>query len=244
MLMTKEEMDPEKISGKIAVVLDVLLATSTVAATLADGAAEVIPAIDSDQALQKAKTQQEGRYVLAGENCGRAIDGFLYPDALGLKDKIPGKTLILSTTNGTVAVHRASAAKRVYVASLLNGEAVGRKVAETYPAETIILVCSGSAGRFNMEDFYGAGYVIDCMLNNNENRWEITDAARTALYFYRMYRDSGEKILADSRVGNKLVQLGFEDKIRYVARQGVLSVIPILQGESIIREEDLKDETI
>ncbi|HEU5140154.1 MAG TPA: 2-phosphosulfolactate phosphatase [Bacillales bacterium] len=243
-LMTKEEIDAEKMAGKIAVVLDVLSATSTIAAALADGAREVIPVIDRDHAFEKVGNLPKDTYVLAGESGGKAIDGFHYPDAIELRDKLPGKTLILSTTNGTVAIHGASPAKKVYVGSLLNGESVGQRVADNFREETVILVCSGSAGRFNIEDFYGAGYVIDCLLGENESQWAITDAARAALYLFRKYRNHGEDILMASRVGTKLAQFGFEEKVKLAAKQGVLPVIPIVHKEKIIREEEINNETV
>jgi 2-phosphosulfolactate phosphatase len=236
-LMRKEDIDEEQIIGKIAVVFDVLLATSTMTAALYDGAKEVIPVLDGDHALNKRDGREEGSYLLVGEYEGRTIEGFLDPSPLGLQQKVRGKTVILSTTNGTVAVRRSSAAKKVYIASLLNGESVAREIKEKCKNETIVLVCSGSGGSFCLEDFYGAGYFLQCLTGNSEGDWELTDAARAALHFYDGKSDECETMLSESRVGGMLSKFGFEKEIRYVAQREILSIVPYLEKEAIVLED-------
>lgn len=235
-LMRKEDIDEEQITGKIAVVFDVLLATSTMTSALDDGAKEVIPVLNGDDALYEAKGKEEGSFLLVGEYEGRTIEGFLDPSPLGLQQKVKGKTLILSTTNGTVAVRRASAAKKVYIASLLNGKAVAQMIRESFKNETIVLVCSGSGGSFCLEDFYGAGYFLQCLLDNCDDHWELTDAARAALHFYEGKSDECETMLSESRVGQMLSRFGFCEEMRYVAQRGIVSIVPFLENEKVVIE--------
>ena len=105
LLMKKEEIQAVKIAdrNKYAVVLDVLLATTTIVSALKDGAKEVIPVLHSNEAMELAKGFQQGECVLAGELDAKPIDGFIYPSPTLIGESIKGKTLILSTTNGTVA---------------------------------------------------------------------------------------------------------------------------------------------
>src|SRR5699024_3070954 len=125
LLWKKEEINESRISDdKIAVVFDVLLATSTIASCLASGAKRVIPVLNEAEALEKSKTLHYGQaddVLLAGESDGVTIDGFVDPVPAVLNEQVPGKTVILSTTNGTVAIRKAAMAKKVYTASLLNG---------------------------------------------------------------------------------------------------------------------------
>ncbi|MDA3130013.1 2-phosphosulfolactate phosphatase [Aliibacillus thermotolerans] len=72
----------------------------------------------------EANKQTENTYILVGEEQGMSIDGFMSPNPVRLKDKVANKTVILATTNGTVALKNAVSAKRLLVASLLNGGAV------------------------------------------------------------------------------------------------------------------------
>ena len=102
-LMKKEELDKVRLSGKIVVVLDILFATSTMVTALAHGATEVIPVLD-----ESAARAESGRYrdcVVAGELDADTIPGFAHPAPLALlKHGVQGKSVIFSTTNGTVAM--------------------------------------------------------------------------------------------------------------------------------------------
>src|SRR5690625_5794431 len=107
---------------KIAFIFDVLLATSSITTCLAYGVKNVIPVLDGAEALQEAKKFRLEEICLVGEYNGITIDGFLDPMPLGLQEQVNGKTVVLSTTNGTVAIRKSASAKEVYIASLLNGD--------------------------------------------------------------------------------------------------------------------------
>ena len=108
-----------------------------------------------------AASRPAGSFVLAGEYGAETLPGFANPTPLALLDlPLAGKALVYSTTNGTVAVHKAAGAARVYAAALCNGAAVVERVLARAEAETVLLVCSGSVDAFNLEDFYGAGHLV------------------------------------------------------------------------------------
>ena len=242
-VLKKEDIDQAKISeDKIAVVLDILLATSTITAALEFGAEQVIPVLDQHEAMHIAKTLPDGSYLLSGEYEGRTIEGFLDPNPLQLKKSVKGKTLILSTTNGTVAIKRTSEAKQVYVASLLNGQAVAKKLNDHHLNETIVIVCSGSSGEFALEDFYGAGYLIDQMLSSEPN-WELTDSSRAALSFYSGSVSGGEEVLLSSRVGQMIKKYGFQDEVCFVASEGIFSIVPFVKGQKTVVREEVHHDT-
>ena len=109
----------------MVIVLDVLFATTSIAAALAHGATEVIPTLDGDAARAVAAARPPGSFVLAGEYGAETLPGFAHPTPLALLDlPLAGRALVYSTTNGTVAVHKAAGASRVYAAALGNGAAV------------------------------------------------------------------------------------------------------------------------
>src|SRR5262245_2934882 len=160
-LLKKEELDAQRLPDKVVVVLDVLFATTTIATALAHGASEVVPTIDRESALSEAARRSAGSYVLAGELNAVTLAGFAHPTPMALLEQdLTGKSLIYSTTYGTVALGKAREAAHVFAASLVNGEAVVDRIERTFPNETVLLVCSGSADNFNLEDFYGAGYLV------------------------------------------------------------------------------------
>ncbi|MCE7791319.1 2-phosphosulfolactate phosphatase [Salipaludibacillus sp. CUR1] len=234
LLFKKEEINEEKIDGKIAVVFDVLLATSTITAALTDGVKEVVPVLNREEAESESLGRQEGTFLIAGEHEGKAIENFHEPNPVKLKKLVAGKTMILSTTNGTVAVRKASTAKKVYISSLLNGKAAAEEIVTNHADETVVLICSGSSGEFCIEDFYGAGYFIDCLMKKEESFPELTDAAYAAYLFYERQKDESEKVLLQSRVGQMLAASGYGEEVRFVADCGALTVVPYLHGKKII----------
>ncbi|HET7521889.1 MAG TPA: 2-phosphosulfolactate phosphatase [Bacillales bacterium] len=235
LLMKKEDIDGNQLDGKIAVVFDVLLATSTITAGLYHGAKEVVPVLNGDDALAEAADREESNCLLVGEYEGLTLKGFLNPSPLQLKERVRDKTMILSTTNGTVAVRKATPAKKVYVASLLNGEAVAKQIKEKYSNETVVVICSGSAGAFNLEDFYGAGYFLDC-LAEEDGDLEFTDAARAAMYFYRGNSNRPEEMLHLSRVGEMLTRFGLHEDVCFVSQRGIFPIVPYLKDGAIVLE--------
>jgi 2-phosphosulfolactate phosphatase len=232
----KEDIDPVQMKGKTAVVFDVLFATTTITAALADNALSVIPVYDHLHAKQKAKSMKEP-YLLAGEDQGRRIDGFHHPLRTYLQPHIENKHLILSTTNGTVALQRSSQADYLYAASLLNNPAMAAYLYERHVEQTILLICSGSSGRYTMEDFYGVGSLVHHLMSLSD--WELSDAAKTAWYFYQGNASTPVELLANSRIGRLLVNAGMaHDEIEFAAREGLFEAIPVYDRKTgQIKEE-------
>lgn len=225
-LTRKEELDGQRLPGKVVLVVDVLFATTTIAAALANGASEVVPMTDGESARAEAARRPAGTYVLAGERDADTLPGFSHPLPLALSpEAVTGRALILSTTNGSVAIHRSAAASRVYAAALLNGEAVVRHVERSLEGETVLVVCAGSAAAFNLEDFYGAGHLVS--LFARDGRHDLSDAALAA----RALHDGNDALecLAQSRIGRLMRERGLEREVAFAAQKGRLDIVPILR---------------
>jgi len=229
----KEEIDTVRLPGKIAIVLDVLFATSTIAAALAHGARAVTPALNEDAARAEGARHPPESVVLAGELYAETLPGFAppMPQAL-LAHGVAGKHVIYSTTNGTVALNGLSEAEQVYAAALLNGRAVIEHVLDTHPDRTILIVCSGSMGNFNIEDFYGAGYLVDLIALRLGEQADFSDAARAARTLFRA-RDPLPSLL-DCRVGRMMADRGFMSEIEHAAQLSVLSIVPKFEDGRIV----------
>lgn len=238
--MRKEEIDEAKIKegNKVAVVLDVLLATTTITSALHEGATEVIPVMNYLEALEAAMEYEDGEYILAAEDKGKPIEGFLYPSPKIIKEKVKGKALILSTTNGTVALKKASEAKRTYVSCLLNNPAVAQKLRKS-SWDTLLVICSGTSGEVNLEDFYGAGHFISCLLEQDGEEVQLTDAARASLLFYKGNSNQAYEILRSSHVGQLFEKYNFLDELIFASQKGSLPIIPVLKGKKVIVEQPI-----
>jgi 2-phosphosulfolactate phosphatase len=231
-LAKKEELDGQRLPGKVVIVLDVLFATTSIAAALAHGATEVIPALDGDAARAVAAARPPGSFVLAGEYGAETLPGFSNPTPLSLLgEPLSGRALVYSTTNGTVAIHKAAGASRIYAASLCNGAAVVEHVIGRAEGETVLVVCSGSVDAFNLEDFYGAGHLVSHFTRRRPG-WELTDTALAAAILH----DGSDALacLSRSRVGRMMRDRGLEREVEWAARKDHLAVVPELRGGRLV----------
>lgn len=231
-LLKKEELDGQLLAGKVVIVLDVLFATTSIAAALAHGATEVIPAVDGDAARAEAARRPAGSFVLSGELGAETLPGFAHPTPLSLLgEPLSGRALIYSTTNGTVAVHAAAGASRVYAAALVNGAAVAEHVRRQAEGETVLLVCAGSADSVNLEDLYGAGHLVSRIVGGGAG-WELSDSALAAL----LLQDGNDALacLSRSRVGRMMLARDLGREVEWAARKDVLAVVPELRGGRLV----------
>jgi 2-phosphosulfolactate phosphatase len=229
----KEDLDSVRLPGKVVIVLDVLFATSTIVAALAHGAPSVIPALGEAAARAEGERHAPGTYVLAGELYADTLPGFAPPTPLALvAHGVAGKHVIYSTTNGTVALQGAAAADHVYAAALLNGRAVVDHVLARHPDRTILILCSGSLGHFNLEDFYGAGYLVELLAERLGEHADFSDAARVARVLFR----SGAPVptLTNCRVGRMMTERGLAHEIAYAAQLSALEVVPRLASRRLV----------
>lgn len=226
-LFRRQDLDMVKLEGKIVVVLDVLFATSTMVAALAHGASSAIPTMNEEGARAAAKDMQPGSYVLSGELLAETIQGFASPTPLALIEHgVQGKTLVYSTTNGTVALKDSSAAEHVYAGALLNAQAIVRHLAQKYRDGTILIVCSGSMGNPNLEDMYGAGYFVELIAREfGENR-DFSDASIAARALFNS--EAAESALLRCRVGQLMQERGLTHEVKYAAQLSALDVVPKL----------------
>lgn len=231
-LLKKEELDAQRLPGKTVVVLDILFATSSIVAAMAHGAAEVIPTLDGAAAQAEAARHPAGTCVLSGELNADTLPGFVHPTPLALlAENLEGKTLVYSTTNGTVAVNKAREADHVYAAALLNGEAVVAHIAEQHADETVLIVCSGSADNFNLEDFYGAGYLVSLFARQDQEH-EFTDAALAAMLLHEK-NEAGE-CLRRARVGRMMLERRLDREVDFAAQKSLYDVVPRLDGKRLV----------
>ena len=235
-LLTKEDLSPEKLASgeKIAVVLDILLATTTIVAALKHGATEVIPVLNPEEAIQVSSHFDRGQALIAGELQAKPIDGFLYPGPVEISKCIRGKALILSTTNGTVALRNAAPANKVYISSLLNNVSVAEAVLQEGSENTILVVCSGNSGEFSLEDFYGAGHFIANIKGRTNEDIELNDAGKAALDFYSCYSSEPVQILAKSRVGQLLNDHGLKEDLIVAGTSEANDIVPVLIENRVV----------
>jgi 2-phosphosulfolactate phosphatase len=231
-LTKKEELDGVRVPGKVIIVLDIIFATTTMVTALAHGASEVLPVLDEAAARERAKQLPPGSYVLSGELHAETLAGFVHPAPLALvAHGVKGKSVIYSTTNGTVAMTLAAGATRVYCGALLNARRIVEHVAARHARETVLIVCSGSGNNFNFEDFYGAGYFVERFAELLGAAADFSDAAKAARALYRQVR--APEALLDCRIGRMMAARGLAHEVEFACRLDAFPVVPVLEHGSL-----------
>jgi 2-phosphosulfolactate phosphatase len=229
-------LTPPEVHGRVVFVIDVLRAGTTMCAALAHGARAVVPVASTEEALRLAQTLGPDT-VLAGErNCVR-IPGF----ALGncpremTADAVRGRTVILTTTNGTRALLAVAGATHVYVAAAANftlSAAVAREA--RLRGEEILIVCAGREGRFALDDAYAAGRLVAAAQGGGRGRKGLNDAALAALDLVRRYGERWDRPLAASQGGRDLAELGMKDDIADAARVDAYPVLALFADRRVM----------
>jgi 2-phosphosulfolactate phosphatase len=197
----------------VAVVVDVLRATSTIVAALHAGYRRVLCTASVERARRLRGTDR----VLAGERGCLPIDGFDRGNSPRGLDPAPAGDLVLCTTNGTPAIlSAASTARDVLIGSLLNLAAL---VAHIPTDRDVTVVCAGTEGRFALEDAYVAGRIVQGLTADR------TDAARAAEQLARTYDEPGQP-LAVSANAAVLRATGQIADIAFCARESIAAVVP------------------
>lgn len=201
----------------MAVVIDVLRATSTMTQALASGYRRVLCCAEIADARELAEV--EGPAKLAGERRLEHIEGFDFGNSpREIAGEPAAETLILSTTNGTrLLVAAAARYERVYVGSLLNLDAVAAAAREG--GEEVAVLCSGVLGELTIDDAYCAGRIAEAIGGEN------TDSATAAIRLASTYPSAYDGLSA-SRSGWNLRRHGLEADIEWCARESVLDVVP------------------
>ena len=228
----------EQVKGRVVAVIDVLRASSTIAAALANGARTVIPLESSDDVVTRAKAFERSDVRLAGERKMKAIPGFdLGNSPLEFtREAIEGKTVLLTTTNGTPAITAASqGARDVVVASYVNYTPVLAMLRAALRGGTdITLVCAGRERQFALEDAGCAGrYVYS--VSRRVSGVELSDAAQACVLIDRKYGDRVLELFDASEHGRALRNAGFGSDLMACAAVDSYPVIPLYQDRQITK---------
>jgi 2-phosphosulfolactate phosphatase len=209
------------------VVLDVLRATSSIVTALDNGAAAIIPVREADEAIAVMRRIGRERVLLCGERDSKLIEGFDLDNspASYARDRVAGKTLALTTTNGTRALTEAAhGATVVYCAALLNRRAIVERLSAADGAAQ--LLCSGDHGALSFEDLLGAGAIVDALLQHHK-QLAISDAARAAATVFAANARRLTTAIASGTHARSLVASGFANDVASCARIDVSGCVPL-----------------
>lgn len=170
--------------------------------------------------------------MLAAERDGKVVDGFDFGNSpfSYTKEKVAGKTVVLTTTNGTHALHISRAAKKIVIGSFLNLTALCNWL-KTHEGN-ILLVCAGWKNNFNLEDTLFAGAVVEQLKSGD---FKLDDAAIAANDLFQIGRHDINEYLKKTSHSERLKKLGIEKDIEFCLQVDLTTAIPVLDGDKLVR---------
>jgi 2-phosphosulfolactate phosphatase len=233
-LFIPSPLNPDFLSNRAVVVIDVLRATSVMVHAMSQGTIEIIPVGTVEEAFQMAKTFPRGTTLLGGERGSRKIEGFDLGNSPKeyVAEKVKGRRLILTTTNGTKAFRLVSSGREIMVGSFFNIGATAQRCFELN--KDLFIFPSGDEGNFSLEDTVCGGMLIDVILRKGEKTIGLTDSSRAAHLLYQRFRDQLVEALRLSNHGKDLIDLGLGDDLPYCGQTDITPLVPIF-NEGVIR---------
>jgi len=199
----------------IVVVIDVFRATSAIVTAFYNGVSKMIPVAT----VAEAKEYQTNGYLAAAERDGEII-------------KVKGKTIAISTTNGTQAIEASRKASKILIGSFLNLDVLCEYLLSQ--KKDVVLVCAGWKNKFNLEDTIFAGAVVS-KLSSNSDCIITCDSAIASQHLYNFSKDDLHGFLANSSHRNRLAKLDLERDIKYCLTPNQCPVIPIMEGKYLVK---------
>ena len=226
--LTPALLDLYTIEKSIVVVIDILRASSSITYGIDNGAEAIIPVAQVDDCLAYA----DRGYLLAAERNGEVVEGYDFGNSpfSYTTEKVKGKTIVLTTTNGTKAMHLAQErAHQVVVGSFLNLTSLcdWLKVQD----KDVLLLCAGWKDKFNLEDTLFAGAVVNTL---RKDFVHFDDACVAAEDMYLLAKDDLRGYLKKSSHNHRLEQLNIEEDVKFCLKLDICKAIPVLEGERLI----------
>ena len=225
---------------KVCVVVDVLRASSSIVTMFEHGCAAIFVAGSVNEA--RRLSSQKG-HLLAGKLHGLAPSGFDFGNSPAefIHADLDGRTIVLTTSNGTAALRLVADAPGVLVGCFLNATACCQEalaLAARHSAD-IGIVCAGRERRFALDDASCAGHLVQTMMEiarTAASDMTLTDAAQAAIQLWHAYRDP-EMVFRSSASGQRVVEIGRENDLQLCAQIDICHMVPRLAGDPPLRLE-------
>ncbi len=223
-VISAQHIKPEKFKDRIVVVIDVLRATSVMVTALNNGCDKIIPVKEIEEAIDIA-SKDTNKYLLGGERGGIKIDKFDFSNSPldYTEDIVKGKSLIMTTTNGTRAIKNSEEAEKIFIGALINGRVVAEKLAKLN--KDVTFVNAGTDGEFSMDDFITSGYIINCLRDIMKNHCTLTDIAKTSEYVY-INNPSIISFVKDALHYKRMKDLRYNEDLRYCLSKDLINIVP------------------
>ncbi len=229
---TYQESTELKLRERSVVVIDLLRATTTMVTALDNGAKNVFPVCDVEEAINLYRVHKETS-LLAGEREGLPIEGFQLgnsPQAF-TREIVQDKTIVLTTSNGTMALHAVRNSEVVLLACLRNRKVIVKRLIEL--ENDISIICAGTDGRFSADDFYCAGAIVD-QICTERSEVKLADDAQVAQVYYQAAKQSST-LIQKTKHYQKMESLKLESDLAFCFEEDVCDCVPTMVNSIVER---------
>jgi 2-phosphosulfolactate phosphatase len=227
---------PAEVAGRPVFVVDVLRATTTICAALHHGARGVVPVATAEEAMRLVQTLGATDVITAGEQNSERIAGFTLGNSPRemTEATVRGKTVAMTTTNGTRALLASQSASEVYLAAAANLALAGARARELLQGQRdLVILCAGKDSSFGLDDAYTAGRLVLEALEGRRRRKGLNDAALVAVDLVRRYGTRWERPFTLSAAGRQLLRLGMVADLEDAARENAYPVLPVFHDRRV-----------
>lgn len=215
------------IRESIVVVIDIFRASTSICYGIENGASAIIPVAS----VEACESYRGSEFLLAAERNGEVVAGFDFGNSpfSYARDKVEGKTVVLTTTNGTHALNESREAKQIVIGSFLNLAALCAWL-QTQDAD-LLLLCSGWKNKTNLEDTLYAGAIVHHLAGG----YKTDDAATMAADLYELARTNLRTYLKKTSHSERLRKLNIEEDIEFCLNLNITTAIPVLVGDRLVK---------
>ncbi|MBX7051267.1 MAG: 2-phosphosulfolactate phosphatase [Flavobacteriales bacterium] len=222
----------------IVVVIDVLRATSAITTALHYGVDKIIPVAT----VEEARDYQSKGFIAGAERDGQVVEGFDFGNSpyAYMDPKMKGKSVVLTTTNGTKAIQMAKDKELVVIGCLNNLDLLCEFLISQH--KNTLILASGWKDKVNLEDTICGGAIADILLETRKFR-SNEDSTVAAKFIYRSAREHLWSFLRSSSHRRRLIKLNIQKDVKYCLTLNTVPCIPILRDGALIKlENDVMDQ--
>ncbi|MGL1886493.1 MAG: 2-phosphosulfolactate phosphatase [Reichenbachiella sp.] len=226
--LSPQLIDLYDLKGKIVVVVDILRATSVMTTAMAFGAKEIIPV----EKLEVAKTYlDKGCHLCAAERGGDKVEGFPLDNSpfSYMNDEVKGSSIVITTTNGTVAIRKSMDAEQVLIGSFLNISSLAEYIVSQNM--DVLVHCAGWKGKTNMEDTLFAGALVEKL---NDTHDHGCDTPHVTMHYWQCVKSNLLETVENSSHAKRLNKLNIKEDISFCMTLDKYEAVPILKGDKLV----------
>jgi len=216
-------------SDSIVVIIDVLRASSAICTAFANGASSIIPVAE----IEEARMYKSKGYLVAAERDGFTLDfaDFGNSPFNFTKEKVAGRTIVYSTTNGTSIINLTRSAYMTVIGSFLNIGTLNKWLINQ--DRNVLLVCAGWKNRFNLEDTVCAGAIANALMKSKVFL-TVCDSTHAAIDLWKLASPDLHGYIEKAAQHSRLKDKNLDDCIEFCLTQDFTDKIPVMKNGVLV----------